>query len=223
MIGRPGERLLTADAELAPLPPDVEGTRRVSAIPAFQEDALPDDLEHFLASGDRPVYAGFGSMHAVDADRLLDVILKSAEGLNIRTIVPRKWVRATGRRLPEGCFAVGQVAHNRLFPRLAAVVHHGGAGTTTAAARAGVPQVVVPHVMDQHYWAHRVHELGLGPPALSHARLSTRTLTNALRSVLIPSVAAECARSLARQLNGRDGAAQLAELLIEDSNVLNRV
>jgi UDP:flavonoid glycosyltransferase YjiC (YdhE family) len=77
MIGLPGQRLLAADEELAPLPADVEGTRRVSAVQAFQADSLPDDVEDFLASGDRPVYIGFGSMRATDAGRLLDVVFES--------------------------------------------------------------------------------------------------------------------------------------------------
>ena len=216
MIGLPGQRLLTADEELAPLPADVEGTRRLSAIQAFQADSLPENVEDFLASGDRPVYIGFGSMGATDAGRLLDVVLESAATLGVRTIVPRKWVRATGRHMPDGCLAVDHVAHSRLFPRLAAVVHHGGAGTTTTAARAGVPQVVVPHVMDQHYWGYRVHELGIGAAPLDYKRLSPRTLTAALRDSIDPSVTAEKARALARHLEGRDGAGELAGLLCDD-------
>ena len=216
MIGLPGQRLLAADEELAPLPADVEGTRRVSAMQAFQEDSLPRDVEDFLASGDPPVYVGFGSMHATDAGRLLDVVLESAVTVKVRTVVPRKWVQATGRCMPDGCLEVGQVAHRLLFPRLAAVVHHGGAGTTTSAARAGVPQVVVPHVMDQHYWGYRVHTLGIGPASLEYKRLSPRTLTAALRQSIGPSVTAEKARAFARHLEGRDGAAELARLLCDD-------
>ena len=216
MIGLPGERLLAADVELAPLPADVAGTKRVSAIPAFQADSLPDDVEDFLASGNRPVYIGFGSMHATDAGRLLDVVWESAAALGVRTIVPRKWVQASGRRMPEGCFALGEVAHSRLFPRLAAVVHHGGAGTTTTAARAGVPQVVVPHVMDQYYWGHRVSQLGIGPEPLSYRRLSSRTLSAALRQCSGAAGIAGKAAALARRLAGRNGAVELADLLCND-------
>jgi vancomycin aglycone glucosyltransferase len=216
MIGLPGERLLAADEELAPLPADVMGTRRVRAMRAFQADALPAAVEDFLASGDPPVYVGFGSMRPADAGRLLDVVFESGAAINVRTIVPEQWVEAAGRSTPEGCLAVGHVPHSRLFPRLAAVVHHGGAGTTTAAARAGVPQVVIPHVMDQHYWAHRVCELGIGPVPPSYRRLSPRTLTSALRETLGSSAMAEQARSLSRKLGDRDGAVELARLLCDD-------
>jgi vancomycin aglycone glucosyltransferase len=216
MIGLPGERLLAADEELAPLPADVKGTRRVSAMRAFQADSLPEDVEDFLASGDPPVYIGFGSMRATDAGRLLDVVFESGAAINVRTIVPEKWVEAASRSTPEGCLAVGHVPHSRLFPRLAAIVHHGGAGTTTAAARAGVPQVVIPHVMDQHYWAHRVWELGIGPEPPSYKRLSPRTLTSALRETLGSSAMAEKARSLSGKLDGRDGTVELARVLCDD-------
>lgn len=216
MIGLPGERVLAADEELAPLPSDVQGTRRVSAMQAFQADSLPERVEEFLASGDPPVYVGFGSMRATDAGRLLEIVFESAAALGVRTIVPEKWVQSAGRSTPEGCLAVGQVPHRRLFPRLAAIVHHGGAGTTTAAARAGVPQVVIPHVMDQHYWAHRVHALGIGPEPPSYRRLSPRTLTAALRKTLGPSAMAEKARSLSGRLDGRDGAVELARILCDD-------
>ena len=76
--------------------------------------------------------------------------------------------------------SVGGVSHERLFPRLAAIVHHGGAGTTTAAARAGVPQLVVPHLVDQYYWAERVAGLGLGPRGLARATLTADRLADTL-------------------------------------------
>ena len=216
MLGLAGERVLAADEELAPLPADVEGTRRVSAMPSFQPDSLPQHVQDFLASGDPPVYVGFGSMHPKDASRLLDVVFESAAAINARMVVPEKWMEAAGRSTPDGCLAVGHVSFDRLFPRLAAVVHHGGAGTTTTAARAGVPQVVIPHVMDQHYWGRRVRDLGIGPEPLSYKRLSPRTLTSALRETLGSSAMAEKARSLSGQLEGRDGAMELAGMLCDD-------
>jgi vancomycin aglycone glucosyltransferase len=216
MMGLPGERLLAADEELAPLPVDIKGTRRVSAMRAFQADSLPEAVKDFLASGDPPVYVGFGSMRATDAGRLLDIVFESGAALNVRMIVPKKWMETTRRSTPKGCLAVGHVPHSRLFPHLAAIVHHGGAGTTTAAARAGVPQVVIPHVMDQHYWAHRVYELGLGPEPPSYRRLSSRTLTSALRETIGSSAITEKARSLSAKLDGRDGAVELARVLCND-------
>lgn len=216
MVGVPTERLLSADEELAPLPPDVAVMRRVSAIRTAQTDSLPDEVESFLALGAPPVYVGFGSVPAGDADRLLDLVLESAACLDVRTIVPASWVSAAGRDIPTGCLAVGHVPHDVLFPRLAAVVHHGGAGTTTVAARAGVPQVVIPHLTDQYYWGHRVCELGIGPGPLNYSRLRASTLTAALHEALNSPTIAERARALHGSTNGRDGAVELATLLCED-------
>ena len=216
MIGLSGERFLAADEALAPLPDDIEGTRRVSAMPSFQPDSLPRQVEDFLASGEPPVYIGFGSMQPKDAGRLLDLVLESASALNVRTIIPQIWVQAASRSTPGACLAVGHVAFSQLFPRLAAVVHHGGAGTTTTAARSGVPQLVIPHVMDQYYWGHRVHELGIGPRPLASNRLSARRLSAKLRETLDSTVIAEKARSVAGQLAGRDGATELAKALCRD-------
>jgi vancomycin aglycone glucosyltransferase len=216
MMGLPGQRVLAADAELAPLPPDVEGTRRVNAIQAFQENSLPKNVEDFLTSGDRPIFVGFGSMCATAADRLLDLVVKSASELHCRIIVPNTWLETRGGSLPKDFLAVGHIAHCRLFPHLAAIVHHGGAGTTTAAARAGLPQVVIPHVMDQHYWGRRVYELGIGPEPLRYRQLSDRSLTSALREILGSPAMTKKAHSLSRRLEGRDGAAELAGILCDD-------
>ncbi len=216
MIGLPGQRVLAADEALAPLPADVAGTRRVSAMASFQPDSLPRHVEDFLASGDPPVYVGFGSMSPKNAGQLLDVVLESASALSVRIIIPQKWVQAADRSTPDGCLTVGHVSFGQLFPRLAAVVHHGGAGTTATAARSGVPQLVIPHVMDQHYWGHRVHELGIGPEPLRYARLCARTLASALRETLGSAAMAERARSLAVQLAASDGATELAGMLGDD-------
>ncbi len=109
------------------------------------------------------------------------------------------------------CLAIGEVNQQALFKRVAAVVHHGGAGTTTAAALAGAPQVVIPQMYDQHYWAERVHDLGIGtahPPGAP----TTDSLTSALEHALQPDVAAR-ARSIATAVR-TDGAEVAARRLI---------
>ena len=116
-----------------------------------------------------------------------------------------RWSRKAGRvsgaqPLPEGVLAIGSVSHARLFPRMAAIVHHGGAGTTTTAARAGVPQIVVPHLFDQIYWGERVTALGLGPPQIRRTQLSAEGLAAALREVLDNEVIQERAQALAGRL-----------------------
>ena len=153
---------LAADAGLAPWP----GAERAEV---FQTGAwiLPDErplsaeLEAFLQAGEPPVYLGLGSMGAPGEDVGL-VMVEAARALGRRAIVSRGWAELP---LPDDgpdCISIGEANHRALFPRLAAVVHHGGAGTTTTVARAGVPQVAVPQRYDQPYWAGRIEDLGIG-------------------------------------------------------------
>jgi vancomycin aglycone glucosyltransferase len=109
------------------------------------------------------------------------------------------------------CLRIGEVNHQSLFKRVAAVVHHGGAGTTTAAARAGAPQVVIPQHYDQHYWAQRVHQLGIGTAHVPGA-VTIDSLTSNLQSALLPEVAAR-ATLVASAMRG-DGAMVAAKRLI---------
>ena len=134
-----------------------------------------------------------------------------ARRLGNRAIVSRGWADLSLADNEPDCFVVGEVNLQALFPRVAAIVHHGGAGTTTLAALAGVPQVIIPHVYDQHYFAQRVEELGIGmahgpePP-------TTESLARALERVLETEVG-ERARSVATAMH-RDGARVAAETLM---------
>jgi UDP:flavonoid glycosyltransferase YjiC (YdhE family) len=133
---------------------------------------------------------------AATTEGLIDAIAASG----CRALISRGWAELGGEALPEHVMAIGAVAHARLFPRVEAVVHHGGAGTTHTAARAGVPQIVVPHVLDQFYFARRVHELGVGPPAIRRRRLSAARLAETVRATLDNELLADRARELGRQL-----------------------
>src|SRR6185295_11413638 len=141
---------------------------------------LPADLETFLGSGEPPIFGGFGSMPAAgDATRRL---IGAARAVGRRIIVSKGWADLGLVDDAPDCIAVGDVSHDLLFPRVAAIVHHGGAGTTAAAARAGVPQVITPMFNDQFYWAKRVVDLRLGS-TIPHAALSDESLASALREV----------------------------------------
>jgi vancomycin aglycone glucosyltransferase len=148
--------------------------------------ALPDHLEAFLANGTPPVYFGFGSMRA--AAHSGPLLVESARALGLRSIVSQGWGNLSPTDSAGDCISIGDVNHEKLLPRVAAVVHHGGAGTTTAAVRAGKPQVVVPHLYDQYYWANRVKKLGLGVPGPTRERLSVNAVTSALRECLEPEM-----------------------------------
>ncbi|NMH97969.1 nucleotide disphospho-sugar-binding domain-containing protein [Pseudonocardia acidicola] len=123
---------------------------------------LPADLVEFLEAGEPPVYVGFGSMQMASAPDAAAVAVEAIRAQGRRALVSRGWAGLALIDEKDDCFAVGEVNHRALFRRVAAVVHHGGSGTTTAAALAGAPQVIVPQIVDQPYWAQRVAELGIG-------------------------------------------------------------
>ncbi len=203
---------LAADPTLAPWPDAADQA-------VFQTGAwiLPDarplspELEAFLDAGEPPVYFGFGSVRA--PEHLSRVMIDSARALRRRAVVSRGWADLSPVDEQPDCLAIGEVNQQALFTRVAAVVHHGGAGTTTAAARAGVPQVVIPQHYDQHYWAQRVHQLGIGT-AHAPGTPTTDSLRGALERVLEPGGAAALrARSIAMAMRD-DGAHVAARRLI---------
>jgi len=177
---------------------------------------LPGFLEQFLdSSSDPPVYFGFGST-TVRSD-VARIMVEAARILGRRAILLRGW---TDLAQPDGqsdCILIDDINYERLFPRVAVIVHHGGAGTTNAAARAGRPQLVIPHVDDQFYWAHRVHRLGIGTSLRSLEHLSAQNVAAALRFCLAPEVTRR-AVALAGRIE-LQGAKLAAERLIQRLSV----
>jgi vancomycin aglycone glucosyltransferase len=201
---------LAADATLGPWP-DLADSRvfQTGAWILPDERPLSRDLQTFLESGDQPIYFGFGSTRAFAEAG--PVTLHAARALGRRSIVSQGWFDDSLVENEPDCLSIGEVNVHALFPQVAAVVHHGGAGTTTAAALAGVPQVVMPNHYDQHYWAQRVDTLGIG---VAHAAgPPTRdSLASALAQSLRPEVVAR-ARAVAAAVR-RDGTRVAAERLL---------
>ncbi len=147
----------------------------------------PKELTHFIESGPAPVYIGFGSVVGEDPAKLTETVLGAATQSKQRIILAKGWgglnLTDTNRQADKNIFVVDSVPHDWLFPRMKAIVHHGGAGTTAAALRAGVPSVIVPFSGDQPFWGERIRKLGLGAAPIHHARLSVNRLTTAIDSV----------------------------------------
>ena len=137
-------------------------------------------------------------------------LVDAARTVGRRAILYRGWAELSPIDDSPDCIAIGDVNQQALLPRVAAVVHHGGAGTIAAAARAGVPQVVLPMFGDQFYWASRVRVLGIGASVVGTP--TTETVTTALRGALEPAVAPR-SRCLAQQLHS-DGAMVAARRLV---------
>ena len=200
---------LAADATLAPVP--ATPGRQVFQTGTWvlaDRTPLPSDLEAFIESGGPPIFAGFGSMPA--AGDMTRRLIGAARAVDRRIIVSRGWADLDLIDDAPDCIAVGDVSHDVLFPRVAAVVHHGGAGTTAAAARAGLPQVITPMFSDQFYWASRIVTLGVGATT-PHTTLTEESLTSALRQVF-ESAVVDRARRLATHVRW-DGAEIAAKRL----------
>ncbi|GAA3358729.1 glycosyltransferase [Saccharopolyspora gregorii] len=186
---------LAADPVLGPWPGDE--VHRTGAWLLPEHRPLPPEVVDFLDNGDPPVHFGLGSRPAA-ADDLAQAAVEAARRVGRRAIISRGWA---GLDPPAGDhLVVDDLDHQVLFPHVAAAVHHGGAGTSTAAARAGIPQVLLPEVYDQHYWARRVTELGIG--AAHPGTPTADSLAAALRTAL---TGAERARHLASRIR-TDGA-----------------
>lgn len=192
---------LAADPILAPVPATPGRTIFQTGTWVFADSTpLPADVEAFLEHGGPPIFVGFGSMPATGDAAHWPIV--AARAMGHRVIVSKGWADLELIDDAPDCMSVGDVNHEILFPRVAAVVHHGGAGTTATAARAGVPQVITPMFGDQFYWAARIVDLGIGV-ATPHATMTEEFLTEALRDVLHPSVENQ-ARTLSSQVR-RDG------------------
>ncbi|WP_437654529.1 glycosyltransferase [Sorangium sp. So ce1182] len=200
---------LAADPVLGPPPatPGLQVTQTGAWLLPDQTPLVPE-LEAFLAIGEPPVYVGFGSMPA--DQQTGRTVIEAVRAAGRRVVLSQGWAELGRVDGAPDCIAIGDVNHQALFPRVAAVVHHGGAGTTTTAARAGVPQVIVPMFSDQPYWASRVRALGIGT-SVARGALSGESLLAALKGALDQGVAAR-ATAIASTV-AVDGPAVAADLI----------
>lgn len=204
---------LASDPVLAPWPQtDPADVVQTGAWILPDDRPLPADLAAFLDAGEPPVYVGFGSMATPGLTDAARTGVEAVRAQGRRVVLARGWADLVPVDEGEDVFATGDVNQQALFPRVAAVVHHGGAGTTTTAARAGAPQVIVPQVADQPYWAGRVEALGLGV-AHDGPTPTVGSLGSALGRALSPGIR-DRAADLAPAIRG-DGAMAAAKLLLE--------
>jgi len=209
--------VLAADPDIAPWPADVGGAASPTgwlSLPDHRE--LGEPLRAFLEAGPPPIYFGFGSMVDRNSLRTTALVIEAARAVKRRALISAGWAGlGSNECLGSDVLVIGSVPHAKLFSRVAAVVHHGGAGTTHAATRAGVPQIVVPHLLDQFCWARRVARLGLGPKPLPRWQLSTRRLIARLEACFADRAIPLRATDLAARAARHDGVANLVRFLEE--------
>ncbi|MGW7586357.1 glycosyltransferase [Kitasatospora sp. NPDC054768] len=170
---------------------------------------LPAEVEDFLREGPPPVFIGFGSMAAGQGERLSTLAVEALRRAGVRGVVQAGWAGIAGEG--DDVLTVGELPHARLFPRMAAVVHHAGAGTAAAALRAGVPSVPVPVTADQPFWAGRLARLGAATTPVRFTDLTADRLAEAVRQAVEEQWLREGAQEAARAMAEEDGAARVAE------------
>ena len=178
--------------------------------------APPPDLIAFLAAGPPPVYIGFGSMPSGSPENTLRLVLKALELCHQRGVLLSGWAGiGEGVKLPEYAFGVQSVPHSWLFPRIAAVVHHGGAGTAAAALRAGVPSVITPFVADQPSWARRIETLGVGARPIPFKQLTADLLAGAIDAATSDAAMRERAARIGELIRAEDGVGKAVQVFTD--------
>ena len=165
----------------------------------------PPALAEFLDDGPPPVYVGFGSMASRQPEETADLVLRALAETGQRAVMLLGWAGLRADRLPASVIMVESVPHAWLFPRVAAVVHHGGAGTTAAGLRAGAPSVLIPFFGDQAFWAARVQALGVGPTPIPRRELTAARLATAIQQAVTDDALRRRAADLGATIRAEDG------------------
>ncbi len=174
----------------------------------------PDELVNFLNAGKPPVYIGFGSIKDVSKfTETFKMILEALEISNQRGVIALGWNNISQREpLPKNVYLLDNAPHSWLFPQMAAVVHHGGAGTTAAGLNAGKPTIIIPHSADQPAWGKRVFELGVGAKPIPKAKLTAVKLAEAIKEALNPEII-ENAEKLGIELRKENGVETATQII----------
>jgi len=173
----------------------------------------PADLADFLAAGSPPVYIGFGSMSTRKPQETTELVLRALSRDRQRGLLLTGWGGLSEIDLPDYVFKIESAPHDWLFPQMAAVVHHGGAGTTAAGLRAGIPTIIVPHFIDQPFWGQRVADLGAGPQPIPRKQLTAERLADAINIAVTDEKMRRRAADLGEIIRAEDGVARAVEVI----------
>lgn len=208
---RPDRTLHGYSPLVVPRPRDWQPHLEVTGYwwPYDGEAQLPPALREFLDSGPPPVFVGLGSATVPDPAALSTEVVRALRRAGLRTLIQRGWggLEAAG----DDVLTIDEVPHSALFPRMAAVIHHCGAGTTGAGLRAGVPAVPVPIQFDEGFWASRLVALGVAPRAVPLRKLTAEALTTAVREATGDPSYGRRAKALAEGLRAEDGTAAVVD------------
>lgn len=173
----------------------------------------PSALMDFLQSDSPPVYIGFGSMSNRNPEQTADLVIQALALSNQRAVLLSGWGGLHKTNVPDSIFMIDSIPHSWLFPRVSAVVHHGGASTTAASLTAGVPSVIIPFFGDQPFWGQRVADLGVGSKPIPRKKLTAEGLANAIQEVLTNENMRQRAAQLGKQIQTENGIECAVEII----------
>jgi UDP:flavonoid glycosyltransferase YjiC (YdhE family) len=169
----------------------------------------PKELTNFLDAGEPPVYIGFGSIVVDDPDKFTQMIFEAVKLAGVRALVSKGWGGLGGDSVPDGVYMLGNTPHDWLFPKVKAVVHHGGAGTTAIGLKCGKPSMIIPFFGDQQFWGNMMGRSGAGPDPVPYKNLTAEKLAEGIK-YLLTDEAAEAAQKIARDIEREGDGAQNA-------------
>lgn len=202
--------------QVLPPPPDWAEFIHVTGywfLPPPPNWTPPADLVRFLEAGPPPVYVGFGSMVNSKPEETTHLVVDSLTRAGQRGVLSAGWGGLQREALPETVFMIDTVPFSWLFPQMAAVVHHGGAGTTSMGLWAGVPAIVTPFMGDQPFWGRRVYDLGVGSQPIPRRQLTVERLAEAIRIAVSDTAMRERAARLGERIRAEDGVARAVEII----------
>lgn len=188
-------------------------------LPAESNDwQMPDDLAQFLEDGTKPIFFGFGSMIGLpipnsDLNEATRLMVESVKLAGCRAIIQSHWNEVTPMPADTQIYRLLSAPHTKIFPHCAAVVHHGGAGTTQTSLRYGCPSVVVAHASDQFFWGNKLRQLGVAPAAISRRKATPAKIAAAIRKVLGTPAMQSAAREIGRKLQAEAGIAEAVRII----------
>ncbi|MDT8302253.1 MAG: glycosyltransferase [Sedimentisphaerales bacterium] len=214
--GRPIPVLHPFSTHVVPRPHDWPGNAYITGywfLNRLNEWKPSAELKAFFAEGETPVYVGFGSMAGRNPRRIANIVIEALQQANVRGIIATGWGGLVLDDLPDGIFKIDKVPHDWLFPRVTAVVHHGGAGTTAAGLRAGRPTIICPFFGDQPYWGQLVYSLGVGSKPIPQKKMTVEKLAAAIREVTTDQKIRQNAESLGEKIRNEDGVANAVAII----------
>jgi sterol 3beta-glucosyltransferase len=206
--GRSVPVLYSYSSHVIPRPNDWQETTRATGywfLDRPSDFSPPPALVDFLAAGKPPVCIGFGSMTGRNPEQLTEIVLAALKQTRQRGILLTGWGGLSHTDLPDEVFKLESIPHDWLFPQVAAVVHHGGAGTTAAVLRAGVPSIIVPFFGDQPFWGQRVAQLGVGSKPIPKKQLTVERLVATIEMAVSNQEMRDRSAALGQKIRAEDG------------------